>query len=73
MGMYRKTEVRPQLALNLWPDTGQALGLSRNATYQAAAAGEIPTIRIGRLLRVPAWFHREMLLGEQRPKPGEAA
>jgi len=28
-------------------------GLSRNASYEAAARGEIPTIKIGRLLRVP--------------------
>jgi hypothetical protein len=28
-------------------------GLSRNASYTAARRGEIPTIRIGRLLRVP--------------------
>jgi hypothetical protein len=29
------------------------LGLSRNAAYAAAVRGEIPTIRVGRLLRVP--------------------
>jgi excisionase family DNA binding protein len=28
-------------------------GLSRNASYAAAARGEIPVLRIGRLLRVP--------------------
>jgi hypothetical protein len=28
-------------------------GLSRNGAYDAAARGEIPTIKIGRLLRVP--------------------
>jgi len=28
-------------------------GLSRNGSYAAAARGDIPTIRIGRLLRVP--------------------
>ncbi len=26
----------------LWPTAGKALGLSRNFTYRAAAAGEIP-------------------------------
>jgi excisionase family DNA binding protein len=36
------------------PDAGaKYLGLSRNGSYAAAARGEIPTIRIGRLLRVP--------------------
>jgi ribosomal protein S14 len=28
-------------------------GLSRNASYAAANRGDIPTIRIGKLLRVP--------------------
>ena len=28
-------------------------GLSRNSSYAAAERGEIPTIRVGRLLRVP--------------------
>jgi ribosomal protein S14 len=28
-------------------------GLSRNASYAAASRGDIPTIRIGKLLRVP--------------------
>jgi hypothetical protein len=28
-------------------------GLSRGASYQAAERGDIPTIRVGRLLRVP--------------------
>ncbi len=36
------------------PEAGRIyLGISRDAAYQAAAAGQIPTIRIGRLLRVP--------------------
>lgn len=29
------------------------LGLGRNASYRAAKNGDIPTIRVGRLLRVP--------------------
>ncbi|RZN35510.1 helix-turn-helix domain-containing protein [Bradyrhizobium sp. Leo121] len=36
------------------PEAGKKyFGLSRNASYAAAARGEIPTIRIGKLLRVP--------------------
>jgi hypothetical protein len=36
------------------PEAGRRyFGLSRNGSYLAAARGEIPTIRIGRLLRVP--------------------
>jgi hypothetical protein len=36
------------------PEAGRRyFDLSRNAAYAAAERGEIPTIRIGRLLRVP--------------------
>lgn len=36
------------------PEAGERyFGLSRNGSYDAAARGEIPVIRIGRLLRVP--------------------
>ena len=36
------------------PEAGQRfLGLSRNGSYAAANRGDIPTIKIGRLLRVP--------------------
>jgi len=41
------------------PEAGRLLGLSRNAAYEAAKRGEIPTLRIGRLLLVPKIpFHR---------------
>jgi len=43
----------PRLTLNLWPDVGRALGIGRNATFQAAKSGQIPTIRIGKRLLVP--------------------
>jgi helix-turn-helix protein len=36
-------------------------GLSRNGSYAAAARGEIPTIKIGRLLRVPVRALERML------------
>jgi len=34
-------------------EAGRLLGLGRNASYEAAKAGQIPTIRIGRRLLVP--------------------
>lgn len=50
-----------QPTLRVWPDTGQALGLSRQSTYDAVARGDIPTIRIGRRLLVPTAALRRML------------
>ena len=35
------------------PEAGRLLGLGRNAAYEAAKRGDIPTLRIGRLLLVP--------------------
>ena len=36
------------------PEAGKKyFGLSRDASYAAAQRGDIPTIRVGRLLRVP--------------------
>ena len=36
------------------PEAGKTyFGLSRNSAYAAAKRGDIPTIRIGKLLRVP--------------------
>jgi len=36
------------------PEAGRVyFNLSRNGAYEAARRGEIPTIRVGRLLRVP--------------------
>lgn len=43
------------------PEAGAKLGLSRNGSYEAAARGEIPTIRIGRLLKVPRAAFDRML------------
>jgi hypothetical protein len=44
------------------PDAGREYyGLSRNAAYAAAKRGDIPTIRIGKLLRVPVRALEQML------------
>ncbi|MBR1212054.1 helix-turn-helix domain-containing protein [Bradyrhizobium sp. JYMT SZCCT0180] len=41
------------------PEAGAMLGLTRNGSYEAAKRGDIPTIRIGKLIRVPKLaFHR---------------
>ena len=44
------------------PEAGKEyFGLSRNASYAAAIRGEIPTIKIGKLLKVPVRALEEML------------
>jgi hypothetical protein len=44
------------------PEAGRRyFGLGRNASYEAAARGDIPTIKIGKLLRVPVRALEAML------------
>jgi hypothetical protein len=43
------------------PEAGAALGLGRNSAYEAAARGDIPTIKIGKLLKVPVAAFNRML------------
>jgi hypothetical protein len=43
------------------PEAGEALGVARKASYEAAKRGEILTIQIGKKLRVPlAWLERKL-------------
>jgi len=51
--------------MNLWPDAGRALGLGKDATYQAAEKGEITgAIRIGSRWLVLRDPFEKMLRGE---------
>lgn len=34
-------------------EAGELVGMSRSAAYRAAARGQLPTVRLGRRLRVP--------------------
>jgi Helix-turn-helix domain len=44
------------------PEAGKRyFGLSRNGAYDAATRGDLPTIKIGRLLRVPVRALEQML------------
>jgi hypothetical protein len=52
---------QPPLTMGV-PEAGwRYLGLSRNASYEAAARGDLPTVRVGRLLRVPVRLMERML------------
>jgi hypothetical protein len=50
-----------QPTMRLWPETGQLLGLSRSATYEAAGRGEIPVLKFGRRSVVPTAALRRLL------------
>lgn len=52
-------------------EAGAKLGLSRASAYKAARSGDIPTIRIGRLLKVPKGVF-DKLIGVQQQSAVEA-
>jgi len=47
------------------PQAGALIGLSRNAAYAAAKRGDIPTIRFGKLLKVPKARFLRMINSDQ--------
>ncbi len=59
----------PPVTLDV-PVAGGIVGLSRNASYAAAVRGDLPTLRIGRLLKVPVVVFA-MLLVSGRHHVGE--
>lgn len=57
------------VTLPLWPVTGNALGLKRSATYEAAKRGQIAGVRVGKMFRVPSsWLRRVTGLDETPAK-----
>jgi len=55
------------------PEAGRRyFGLSRGGSYAAAARGEIPVVKIGRLLRVPVVALVRML-ADAKPRQDDAA
>jgi excisionase family DNA binding protein len=49
------------------PEAGRLIGLSRNGAYEAAARGDIPTVRIGRKLFVPRAALNRLLEADGSP------
>ena len=51
------------------PEAGRKyFGLGRNSAYAAAERGDLPTVRIGRLLRVPVRALEQMLDKASQPR-----
>lgn len=52
-------------------ETAQLIGLGRSKTYDLIARGELPSIRIGKCVRVPAdklreWVNTQSVSGEKK-------
>lgn len=51
------------LTMPVWPDAARALGIGRNAVYEAVARGDIPSIRVGKRILVPRAALAKLLEG----------
>jgi excisionase family DNA binding protein len=49
-------------------EAAKILGIGRNSAYEAARNGQLPVIKIGKLLRIPV-VALERMLEEARPNP----
>jgi len=58
-----------QPTVPLWPTAGRALGIGRSTVFAAAAAGEIPTIRLRGRLVVPTAALRRMCALDEPATP----
>ena len=64
----KNMETKESLVLNVWPDVGRALNLSRATTYALVNQGIIPSIRFGKRIVVPRKSLDELLASAGRPK-----
>ena len=59
--MGKSEEKMESLVLNVWPDVGKALNLSKPTVYALVNQGVIPSIRFGRRVVVPKKALDELL------------
>jgi predicted DNA-binding transcriptional regulator AlpA len=52
-------------------EVGAMLGLTKNAAYVAAKRGDFPTIKIGKLIRIPKAAFHEMIDAAGRKVAGQ--
>jgi excisionase family DNA binding protein len=55
------------------PEAAEALGIGRNAAYEAARTGQLPTIRIGKRILVPLVALERLLDLEQSERADNIA
>ena len=59
--MQKNEGNKESLVLNVWPDVGKALNLSKPTVYSLVNQGVIPSIRFGRRVVVPRKALDELL------------
>ena len=66
--MEKTEENRESLVLNVWPDVGKALNLSKPTVYSLVNQGVIPSIRFGRRIVVPKKALDDLLASAAKDK-----
>jgi excisionase family DNA binding protein len=66
--MEKIEENKGSLVLNVWPDVGKMLNLSKPTVYSLVNQGVIPSIRFGRRVVVPKKALEELLASATREK-----
>jgi excisionase family DNA binding protein len=62
--MDKQNQTVPRETLTI-VEAANRLGIGRNQAYEAAASGQLPTIRIGKRILVPVVALNRMLAGEK--------
>lgn len=57
-------ETGEALVLNVWPDTGKALHLSKATVWRLVHSGEIKTVKLGKRYLVPKASLQALLEGK---------
>ena len=74
MDSHEIDSIRGKATIPLWPDAGRLLGVSRNVAYDAARRGAIPTLKLGKNIRVPVPKLLAMLgVVDREPAPLKAS
>jgi excisionase family DNA binding protein len=64
--MTKRTQKRRTVTV---AEAAEVLGISRNGAYEAAKRGEIPTVKVGRLVLVPKDALDRLLSGDWHGAP----
>ena len=59
----------PRVAVNVWPEFGQMIGVGKGSAYQLVSSNRVRVVRLGRRILVPLSAIEEFLADESRAEP----
>ena len=65
MGLHRQVSTElPRIAVSVWPEMGQMIGVGRNLAYKLVHSGRVKVVRLGSRILVPTSAIEEFLRAE---------